>query len=103
MKCAHFTCHSCPPPTSDFCTACDESLSEYCRCCYQKLKEENESLRRAHDNVWAALQMAVKKKDGLIQALEDIREWAKHDDVIRFDDGDMPLSDFCTRALHGGK
>jgi hypothetical protein len=65
MKCAHFTCHACLPPTSD-----------------QKLKEENEMLR---------------------QALEDIREWAKHNDVIRFDDGDMPLSDFCARALHGGK
>lgn len=36
-------------------------------------------------------------------ALEDIREWAKHDDVIRFDDGDIPLADYCARALHGGK
>lgn len=39
----------------------------------------------------------------LREALEDIREWAHQDDVLAFDDGDIPLADFCDRALKGEK
>jgi hypothetical protein len=39
----------------------------------------------------------------LREALADIREWSKHDDFIRFDDGDIPLADYCARALHRSK
>lgn len=37
------------------------------------------------------------------EALADIREWSKHDHVMRFDDGDISLADYCAQALHGGK
>ena len=39
----------------------------------------------------------------LREALEDVREWAHQDDVLVFDDGDIPLADFCDRALKGEK
>jgi len=39
----------------------------------------------------------------LREALEDVREWSKDDHVMRFDDGDVALADYCTDALNGGK
>ncbi len=39
----------------------------------------------------------------LREALEDVREWAKHDHVMRYDDGDVPLADYCTQAIQGEK
>lgn len=53
------------------------------------LVEENAALRAENER--------------LREALADIREWAKRDDFIRFDDGDIPLADYCAQALHGGK
>jgi hypothetical protein len=52
----------------------------------------------------AAREEALRaENERLREALADIREWAKRDDFIRFDDGDIPLADYCARALHGGK
>lgn len=39
----------------------------------------------------------------LRDALSDIREFAKQDHVMRFDDGDISLADFCTNALNVGR
>lgn len=39
----------------------------------------------------------------LREALEDIREWAHHEDILTFEDGDISLADFCGRALNGDK
>ena len=39
----------------------------------------------------------------LREALEDVREWATHDHVMRFDDGDVSLADYCTQAIQGEK
>jgi len=35
----------------------------------------------------------------LRDALHDIREFASQEHVMRFDDGDIPLADFCTNAI----
>lgn len=55
------------------------------------------------DTVLARLAAARAENELLREALVDIREWAKHDDVLRYDDGDISLADYCARALHRSK
>ena len=64
------------------------------------------ALRRAVADIrWLVgeVERLTAENERLREALADIREWSKRDDFIRFDDGDIPLADYCARALHGGK
>lgn len=42
---------------------------------------------------------AESERDRLRHAIEDIREWASADHVLKFDDGDILLVDYCVQAL----
>lgn len=67
-----------------------------CECNIRERDDEIERLRS--EAAFMRNRIAV-----LREALEDIREWAHQDDVMRFDDGDISLADYCARALHRSK
>jgi chromosome segregation ATPase len=69
----------------------------------EKQAARGAALRAEIDRMRAEADTMRHRIAALREALEDVREWAKHDHVMRFDDGDVSLADYCTQAIQGGK
>lgn len=91
------------PPTSDMCVDCDTHLSEFCWVCHGRMEKQRDDARIERDRLRAEADTMRNRIAVLREALEDIREWAQQDDVLAFEDGDIPLADFCDRVLKGEK
>lgn len=67
------------------------------------MEKQRDDARAEVDRLRAEANIMRDRIAVLREALEDIREWAHQDDVRAFEDGDIPLADFCDRALKGEK
>lgn len=68
-----------------------------------RLKEERDAAQFEVKRLRAEADTMRNRIAVLREALEDVREWAHQDDILAFEDGDIPLADFCDRALKGEK